>query len=55
MRNSQWMQKKSNFNKGKPGLGGDYWIYHCVTNFFIKKQTMIWGQKFVLDQKVTFL
>ena len=37
MRNLQWMQKKkSNLNKGKPGLGGDYWIYHCVTNFFIK-------------------
>ena len=36
MRNSQWMKKKSNFNKGKPGLGGDYSIYHCVTNFFIK-------------------
>ena len=25
MRNLQWMQKrKSNANKGKPGLGGDY-------------------------------
>ena len=45
IRKAMSAKKKSNFNKGKPGLGGDYWIYHCVTNFFIKKQTMIWGHK----------